>query len=495
MAGDNYNYVDKNIAIIGSANSGPVLEPIETLDKQHATSVFESGDIVKSYNNLIDSSNNMFTNNIYLVRIKEIDSFDKFQQYKDSYESLEAYDIDIFLPTNFSFKDFVYEYPKPFYREEVLDVVPYQSEYKLNNDIEDIKYISINDNYIRDYEVIEDYTIKLDFVPTKSSKMVVKYYTVPIISLNYIIYVYLDGEKYKTLEKTFDFNTKNGKLQSTDKTIREIVGINKPNLKFDVSIENPYVDIYTSSHGFDSINFFFHKKEYVNKRIKESYYIKELGKACIKNNSIAFVHLDQNTEINEVKKIRQTILNNYDTELGKMIVPTPTIFDYGDNVDSGISALAALANTRSCHESLTNESIPGHISLYNEINKHDDYASEGVVTFVQTTRNGLAPHKAVTLASYNNPYRYLKTTRIINELSKRISYICDNFIGGSVEYAMDELPDLINEVINNMVREEKILDARFSINQVSRMSLEIKLSVSLEGEISKVTSSLISHIE
>ena len=271
-------------------------------------------------------------------------------------------------------------------------------------------------------------------------------------------------------------------------------------LKFFIYNTHPYVNIWTKSDGSDYVYAFFNKEEYINKHTQKQYFVEQLAKACQKLNAIGIVKAPEkkSTEskgewisrmLKEMEEIKEKLHSNYD--YGKYIgciVSRPYIYsNTGVYMTHGDTLLAGLISSLSSDVSPTNKDIPNINRLnYSFTNTELIQLTEaGYTVFIQTVRNGIAPYQVVSLANkeYNSIYASLNTTRIANEVIKRLKEITDEFIGKGFYMNTSTIEKRIKEELSLMIDENKISDYSYNFTNIHSNKIDLELSLVINSEV------------
>lgn len=271
-------------------------------------------------------------------------------------------------------------------------------------------------------------------------------------------------------------------------------------LKFFIYNTHPYVNIWTKSDGSDYVYAFFNKEEYINKHTQKQYFVEQLAKACQKLNAIGIVKAPEkkSTEskgewisrmLKAMEEIKEKLYSNYD--YGKYIgciVSRPYIYsNTGVYMTHGDTLLAGLISSLSSDVSPTNKDIPNINRLnYSFTNTELIQLTEaGYTVFIQTVRNGIAPYQVVSLANkeYNSIYASLNTTRIANEVIKRLKEITDEFIGKGFYMNTSTIEKRIKEELSLMIDENKISDYSYNFTNIHSNKIDLELSLVINSEV------------
>ena len=271
-------------------------------------------------------------------------------------------------------------------------------------------------------------------------------------------------------------------------------------LKFFIYNTHPYVNIWTKSDGSDYVYAFFNKEEYINKHTQKQYFVEKLAKACQKLNAIGIVKAPEkkSTEskgewisrmLKAMEEIKEKLHSNYD--YGKYIgciVSRPYIYsNTGVYMTHGDTLLAGLISSLSSDVSPTNKDIPNINRLnYSFTNTELIQLTEaGYTVFIQTVRNGIAPYQVVSLANkeYNSIYASLNTTRIANEVIKRLKEITDEFIGKGFYMNTSTIEKRIKEELSLMIDENKISDYSYNFTNIHSNKIDLELSLVINSEV------------
>ena len=271
-------------------------------------------------------------------------------------------------------------------------------------------------------------------------------------------------------------------------------------LKFFIYNTHPYVNIWTKSDGSDYVYAFFNKEEYINKHTQKQYFVEQLAKACQKLNAIGIVKAPEkkSTEskgewisrmLKAMEEIKEKLYSNYD--YGKYIgciVSRPYIYsNTGVYMTHGDTLLAGLISSLSSDVSPTNKDIPNINRLnYSFTNTELIQLTEaGYTAFIQTVRNGIAPYQVVSLANkeYNSIYASLNTTRIANEVIKRLKEITDEFIGKGFYMNTSTIEKRIKEELSLMIDENKISDYSYNFTNIHSNKIDLELSLVINSEV------------
>lgn len=271
-------------------------------------------------------------------------------------------------------------------------------------------------------------------------------------------------------------------------------------LKFFIYNTHPYVNIWTKSDGSDYVYAFFNKEEYINKHTQKQYFVEQLAKACQKLNAIGIVKAPEkkSTEskgewisrmLKAMEEIKEKLYSNYD--YGKYIgciVSRPYIYsNTGVYMTHGDTLLAGLISSLSSDVSPTNKDIPNINRLnYSFTNTELTQLTEaGYTVFIQTVRNGIVPYQFVSLANkeYNSIYASLNTTRIANEVIKRLKEITDEFIGKGFYMNTSTIEKRIKEELSLMIDENKISDYSYNFTNIHSNKIDLELSLVINSEV------------
>lgn len=493
------------IAIIGESLSGPRLEPVYAMDEKHVASTFKDGGLVNAYRAVEKNGGN----NIYLVRIDHTTEREKYHEYMYAYEVLQALDIDIILPLDFSLMDNIVDYPEFFVKQEALEIEAGKQEYQLSHPIENVEYIKYMGTRTKRFEVTDEDKIKFTFVPENQaagSDFTVKYYRVPTLDIEFTVRAFRGPVQQKQESFTYEFDIRDGISQATeDNVIDYLIGENHnkeyytdPGWRYQVTTEQNFVSMFYRPSGNTPIHFTFDYDEYINRKTEEKYFVEKLAEYCGYLNAQSFVQFDRDSDnpISDINKIKR-ILNSKEIQYGRYITTTPSIIDYGDFQGWGSYALAGLCGKYQSHEPITNKPIDSSCEIVTEFSDVDrsKLSRAGFAIFYNTIRNGKVPYTALTLAEDGNPYKVLKVARTMNEMAKRIVNSTDEYAGFGISYIASEIDDIIRDVLQSMTVEGKILAASFESNiDYDKGEVNVRVFTGMEGELQKIKNSVTAEI-
>ena len=271
-------------------------------------------------------------------------------------------------------------------------------------------------------------------------------------------------------------------------------------LRYFIYNTHPYVHIWTKSDGSDYVYAFFNKETYINQYTQKRYFIDHLAKTCQKLNAIGIVMAPEkrNNEskaewisrlLQTMKEIKEKLHSEYD--YGKYIccvVSRPYIYsDTGIHITNGDRLLAGLISSLSSNISPTNKNIPNVSELNYSFTNQEimELTDAGYTVFINTVRHGIVPYQVVSLADKgsNGIFYSLNSTRIANEVIKRIKNVTDEFIGKGFYQNTSTIEKSINNELDSIVNENKVSDYSYSFPNIYADRLEIELNLVINGEI------------
>lgn len=512
---DNQNHVKEPghvIAIIGTAKDGPRLEPIYGLDKEHVDRKYTKGDLVDAYSIASDNG----AEHIYLIKVDYRDERQKYLEYKYAYQLLEALNIDIIVPLDFKLSENIIDYPDFFQKEEDIIIEDGVKKYQLDYEAETINNITYKGKTITDYNTIENdegaiEAIEFNFTPfisdNEKSYFNIKYKAIPELEIECIINSYRGNIEHAKVTDTFTFNAYSSSTVLSEKEIVDYFADDQEEREhylgegwhYTVTTDLPFVKLFYNHKGNGKIYYDFDYEKYRDKKIDKKYFIEELAASCAIMEANAFVEskpIDAES-ISRINNIKDK-LNNKEIEYGRYITTTPNSITNNDIEGSATLLLAGLCGAYPSNIPITNKPMDSDYNIGDDIdyNKNDIkiLSKYNYTVIAETIRNGIVPHKAVTLASDNNPYQYLKVSRTMNELATRIEDITDEYYGYSIEYALNNMGSEIQRLLNDMHEEDKITGANFNMQRDGIDTIKINLGIGIEGEVNLINNSIYAEI-
>ena len=308
---------------------------------------------------------------------------------------------------------------------------------------------------------------------------------------------------FKNKEKTGRFRVELNNFRGND----DPPSINK--LKFNLTLSgedkainyhvyspSSYAQVYARKPK-SLIKGYIRKDKFIEDNRKKVSFVKELAKFCRLNKHIGLVKASKETEdldswysdlVSKIEDEKEN-LKLKDNDLGRYIGCVVSEIEYSTNqkpyTGNAILALAGLFNLYGSGSSPTNKEIKNAKFLNDKLSKTEvnNLTDVGYIVCKDTSRNGIAPYHVQSLEENNSTYYSLNTTRKVNELTKRIQDLTDDYIGDTSPN-INKLKKELDKTVNLMKNEEnKFTNIKYELNNVTSKYIKIDLEAKPVGEI------------